>query len=1069
MPDFSVANDKDNLSTLIEKIGAEPKEAEFDDEGNLVLLNLAGLNIKSLPSEIGQFFQLQKLVLGETVLEEGSELQLGNQITYLPPEIGQLTNLRSLDVRHNELTSLPSEIGQLSKLKRLDLWNNKLTTLPPEIGQLANLQSLDLWNNELTNLPSEIGCLTKLIFLGLSRNCLFALPPEIGRLANLQELYLRNNSLTEFIVELTKLTGLTQILHLGDNKIKRIPPEIARLTNIRELRLWGNELTSLPDEITQLTDLQNLYLQKNQLTILPSKINNLTKLSILSLEHNRLTELPFEILQLDNLQHLNLNGNPLRIPPPEIAERGIDDTLDYLRDLAKGSVTRYETKLLIIGEGGSGKSSLLRALQRKPFDPNLSTTHGINIEPLNLTHSRQPEVEITLNIWDFGGQQIYHTTHQFFLTQRSLYVLVWNARVDADQGRLDHWLRNIQVLAPDAPIMIVATHIDERPADFNYDRYKTTYPQLVGHIGVSNKNGEGINELKQLLAEEATKLPLMEQEWPQTWVAAEAALLKNSDRHINLAGYSESCVKHGLAAEIASTAFGGYLHDLGKILYYQDDHTLSDFVVLKPNWLTRAISRVLDDDNVRKNGGIINHADFGRIWDVDENGEPYERRLYPLFLRLMERFLISFQLESKEAGKPATQSLVPLLLAHTPPPNMPVWENVLHDQPEIRMVFRLVNFVPPGIMSWFITLTHLYSQGLHWREGVRLQYEGHQAQVELNPSQRELWLYVRGPAPSNFFNILQHTINDRILKYYFEGLTYKREVPCHCHVYRDEPEPCPYFHDYERLAKRMKRGKLTTECGESFDEVSVPELLEGIHYTTNNRVIAKLEEGFQQLADGQGRIIEISSANQELLLQNRQLYEQLNRSFTRLWNLQMASLNAECPNAFLLMPGDRRAFSPKNLFDTEYTLYLMCQHPPQPHIVSGGKGIPLRQSKEWWLTLAPWLKRLMEYLRYIPKGRAIATAYDEGIFQDFETSMKVFDAIIKAMPEVKTHRTVEQVQSLDDRFSYQEVEGPSLRALHSFLKEKDDKQNWCGLHRTPTNDGNIFWLCDEHRKTYQPK
>ena len=367
-------------------------------------------------------------------------------------------------------------------------------------------------------------------------------------------------------------------------------------------------------------------------------------------------------------------------------------------------------------------------------------------------------IDLTLNVWDFGGQQIYHTTHQFFMTRRSLYLLVWNARGDTDQGRLDHWLRKIQVLAPGSPVLLVATHSDERPADINLDRFRAAYPQIAGLATVSNKTGDGIEALKAAIAAEAVKLPLMEQEWPRAWVEVEAALLAADKTHISGQEFAAICAGCGVDDPFEQGVLGGYLHDLGKILYYQDDDVLCDFVVLKPDWLTGAMARVLDDAVTRDGRhGVLDHADFPRIW------HGYDRRLYPVFTRMLERFLISYQLEEPAPGR--RQSMVPLLLPHSPPAELPPWAEVLYDQPEVRMVFDL-DFVPDGIMSWFIVLTHHFSQDLHWREGVRLQYEGHQAHVELNPSTRQLWLHVRGPAPSNFFNILQHTINDRIIRRY---------------------------------------------------------------------------------------------------------------------------------------------------------------------------------------------------------------------------------------------------------------------------------------------------------------
>ena len=168
----------------------------------------------------------------------------------------------------------------------------------------------------------------------------------------------------------------------------------------------------------------------------------------------------------------------------------------YLARLDDTSVVRREAKLLLVGEGGTGKSSLLRALRGQDFDAHLSSTHGVDVLPITLPCPDRDCVDLTLNVWDFGGQQIYHTTHQFFMTRRSLYLLVWNARGDTDQGRLDHWLRKIQVLAPGSPVLLVATHSDERPADLNLDRFRAAYPQIAGLVAVSNKTGAGIEELK---------------------------------------------------------------------------------------------------------------------------------------------------------------------------------------------------------------------------------------------------------------------------------------------------------------------------------------------------------------------------------------------------------------------------------------------------------------------------------------------------------------------------------------------------------------------------------------------
>jgi GTPase SAR1 family protein len=526
------------------------------------------------------------------------------------------------------------------------------------------------------------------------------------------------------------------------------------------LSLQNNQLRELPPEIAKLMQLQRLDLSSTQITQLTAEIAQLIRLQVLRLSNTPLRRLPSELGWLTNLTGLELyNCSNLLSPPPEIVARGTDAILTFLRELQYNSVVRYETKLLVVGEGGTGKSSLLRKLRNETFDTGLTTTHGIEVDSLVLPDPNRSEVLMTLNTWDFGGQEIYHATHQFFLTHRSLYLVVWNARLGEKQGRLDYWLNTIKALAPDAPVLLVATHIDERQPDLNYQSYKEAYPQLVGYLSISSLTQEGLDELKTALATEAAKLPLIGQPWPRTWLAAEKALLARPDHHVDTPSYLACCRAHGVEADVASGTLGSYLHDLGKILYFRDDDLLSNMIVLKPNWVTKAISLVLEDKATVASGGVLRHADLPRIWNEDESGGVYPRWLYPVFLRLMERFDLSYQMEAARPGESATISLIPQLLPHEPPLNIPSWpQTPTLGQTHVEMIYQLP-FVPAGIMSWFIVRTHRYTCNLHWRDGVILEYEAHQARVELNPMLRTIRLSVWGVAPYNFGSLRWSVVN----------------------------------------------------------------------------------------------------------------------------------------------------------------------------------------------------------------------------------------------------------------------------------------------------------------------
>jgi hypothetical protein len=181
----------------------------------------------------------------------------------------------------------------------------------------------------------------------------------------------------------------------------------------------------------------------------------------------------------------------------------------------------------------------------------------------------------------------------------------------------------------------------------------------------------------------------------------------------------------------------------------------------------------------------------------------------------------------------------------------------------------------------------------------------------------------------------------------------------------------------------------------------------------------------------------------------------------------MARLQVECPSTFLILPGEKRPLDIQNLFSTPYTLYLLCQHPSSPHIVKDEPGYPVKQPRGWWRELAPWLQQLNTYLRYIPKARALAEAYDEDIFDKIQVSMDIFENILENIPEdISASDPLKPLSPSSNRFADTKVTGAALRALEYFLQQVDSKHRWCNLECVPTSEGSILWLCPEHKKQH---
>ena len=157
-------------------------------------------------------------------------------------------------------------------------------------------------------------------------------------------------------------------------------------------------------------------------------------------------DIPARILQLRDLKALSLLGNNIQSPPEEIVRQGLSAIQDYWRQRENAGVDYLcEAKLIILGEAGAGKTSLARKLENPRFKlrEREPSTEGIEIIQWQFptairAHGEENRIlhrDFQVSIWDFGGQEIYHATHQFFLTRRSVYVLVCDDRKeDTDFG-----------------------------------------------------------------------------------------------------------------------------------------------------------------------------------------------------------------------------------------------------------------------------------------------------------------------------------------------------------------------------------------------------------------------------------------------------------------------------------------------------------------------------------------------------------------------------------------------------------------------------------------------------------
>jgi internalin A len=767
---------------------------EITELKNLTRLELSGNQLTQLPLEITELKNLTELYL------------LRSKLTQLPLEIGELKNLTTLNLSENRLTQLPPEFGELKKLTELVLYGNRLIQLPPEIGELKNLTTLYLYNNELTQLPPEIGELKSLTTLDLYDNQLTQLPPEIGKLKNLTKLDLSHNQLTQLPPEIGEFYYLTE-LRLSNNRLTQLSPKIGELKNFTTLDLSENNLTQLPPEIGELKNLTKLDLSGNQLTQLPPEIGELKNLTKLFISNNQLTQLSTEIIELKNLKILNLFNNPLISPPPEIVSRGVEAIFTYLKQ--SRTTENNEAKLILVGNGEVGKTCLAHRLINDTFFEDAEITQGINISKWIVPALDSGHSDIKLNIWDFGGQEIYHSTHQFFLTKRSVYLLVWNARKTKDYDHIYYWLHTIEAFGEDSPIILVMSKMNESNDDLNLKDIKSKFPQIVDYAKIDSSDGRGIDSLTETIRRTAWNLPLMRVKWVDSWYKARQELEGLGENWIDYDRFYEICKSESLDNENINV-FDDYLNDLGVTLHFRDRIGLKNIVILKPEWATGAFYNILSTKSVLDNEGVLTQSELSQIWDT----KTYPHSIYPQLMELMNKFELAYELPDKSSY------LVPELLPKSMPNDFE-WDEMAN----LCFFYCYDTFLPPGIIPRLIVRMHHSiakkenGMPLCWREGIVLEFQKSYALVEMKSNERQIEIKIKGDNKREGLAVIRYhldSINASIKK-----IKVSKQIPCNC------SDNCYERYFFEDLLKAENNKVKTIQCHKSFKHIQISLLLDG--------------------------------------------------------------------------------------------------------------------------------------------------------------------------------------------------------------------------------------------------
>jgi internalin A len=970
-------------------------------------------------------------------------------ISVVPEYLGTLTSLRSLDLSGNQLRSVPDSLGNLTGLTELNLSGNGLREIPDAIGRLTALIRLNLGTNPLPKLPAWLQDLTALSKLDLSDIRLTQLPGWLGDIPSLTVLDLSFNDLSGGLDPLGRLESLTA-LDLSVNQLAEVRGWLGNLTALTSLDLSTNGLHELPEVLGNLTRLKSLDLSGNRLARLPGQLGYLSSLTTLDVSDNRLEALPPGLADfLVRGLNLRMHGNPLVKSLPEVVKRGADELATYLRSLHDGA-PQYEAKLIVVGDGNVGKTSLVAAVKGQPFVPGRPTTHGIEISPISLRHPGR-DLDMTLRAWDFGGQEVYHVTHPFFFSPRALYLVVWHARQGQDQDEVGAWLRRIHLrVGDDACTLVVATHCQDREPELDYPQLEQAFPAILnGACAIDSRTGDGVAALCEAISARAAELPQMGQLISPRWIAArEEVLARAADEpQMGYDRFTQICERHGVTgAEISTLA--KLMHDLGLIIYFAEDEGLRDVVVLDPEWLTKAISYVLEDHPTRQARGVLDHARLKEIWHDRQDG--YDSSYHKYFLRLMEKFDISYRLDSDQL-----HSLVAQMVPHERPA-LP-WQattDLKEGTRALRMICRMSEPVP-GLISWLTVRHQRASVGAHWRRGVFLRHPiaayASEALIELHGT-TDLAVEARAPSPDLYFNVLRDSIED-LLAHRWPGLAYQLLMPCPGAISGTQ---CSGQFPLDGLLRVREQGEVSRvacmTCGMAH-HISV--LLTGFAVETQP-LTAAIDHMQGLLASVKDDVSSMRPLSAEIAETVRRVQRVVSTEVT------------DCPRLFTLAPVRPAGIRQARVHQRNYRLTLWCEHPGQWHPREQA-GYDLGLPADWFAQAAPYIKLIVRTLQLAaPLAGAITAAVLPPDQQgDVKARLDVMNALIADLP-ASTGRSTAGTGLGQGAGELTLAEGAGLRALRSTVFEHDPHRAFGGMRRVQAPSGDLMWVCPDHYPEYDP-
>ncbi|MBC6698097.1 COR domain-containing protein [Hymenobacter puniceus] len=685
------------------------------------------------PLQIQQIEKLYKISLYEirTASHNIENIEPVNPVHYIVDKKNRVIVLSMPECQIDNIDIL----ANFEHLMELNLTSNKISDISPLLS-LKYLKNLYLGGNKIENIDNlNLG----LIRLAIWNNPIVD-PSPLSGLEKLKQLYCQN-------------IGLDNI------------DFVQGMISLEEISLTENSVTSL----AKLLDLPKIKLvdaEDNEI----SDINHLSGARadiVFDLAENKIKEIPVEVAEkydwLSSVMRryargskLIIRGNPLVFPPSSVIALGKESVHNYYDTVGKfGSAPISEGRIIVIGDGSAGKSSLIERLLHDNFELGKSQTNGINIDNWNINYDSR---DLTFHIWDFGGQEIQHAVHKFFFTEGCLYILVLDNRKEEEP---EYWLQQVESLGGSAPVVVVFNKQDDNITDIADRKFlKEKYANIVGFYNVSCKTGFGVGDLRNMLKSEVVKLRTVDEQFPNNWFEIKSQIeeyTSGKQHYLDFKNYKKICVNKGVKDIKTQKLLLKYFTTIGTITWFGETY-LSLLHVLSPAWITQGVYKIVTSKKTAHLLGHISIDDFSELLcPLDDNDYGYEENHYDYLLSMMKKFDLCYTEDD-------VNILLPSAFGKEPKVEYSEFRG-----PHVRTyIMQFKDYMPIALIHRFIAkkLSKVYESN-YWYSGIVIHDDktGSLTMVQADKEAKRIYVRIKGNEQLGVWEYIRRDIYEIVSSY----------------------------------------------------------------------------------------------------------------------------------------------------------------------------------------------------------------------------------------------------------------------------------------------------------------